>query len=601
MQKLICNPNGNPENYTFADWEHWSEFNEHIRNVQGTPDGTLTLLESNNNNKLHENDGIYKCRTSNGIYGTNGNLYQKGTALINDRVPPIFVNANKPIQFGSYGQKMNLTVHLYNKYGTIQTTISKLNETLNIHGRQERILTQDVFHGVNVTVSGIKITFQLTLDKIEDLTEYTTKACNEKGCNDLTVKIKLTSDRPKPPTNVSVIPLERHLAVLWCPEYNGGEPQTFFIEYQQEADEMWRRSGPIIDNMQVRMSNLLYNMTPNTRYCVRLLSRNKIGESKRTAVTCVMTLANQSSVKTSLSFQGIVIVVLFVIITVLGAMIGLYVRYLKQKIKRRMITPTNVPTTEASNDESAHYTEITGDDYRRIILQENDSLTISTVNIIGVENPDTIPQFSEHSSASSDNMDNNTNTSENYDDGMVTPTNVPIPEASSDESAFYTEINGDDYRRTSLQENNNPISSTVNIIGVENTDTAPQSSGHSSASSENYIDTPENYDDGYEKPYTTLVVQNHADNQHVYLTTNKLGIYENSTPFEKVACGRSFELRNNDTPTVETNPHVYENNDQENTNLSYIDNDFDKNDNDFHRSHIDQRKNEAEYINLMLK
>ncbi|XP_052079076.1 uncharacterized protein LOC127717473 [Mytilus californianus] len=280
------------------------------------------------------------------------------------------------------------------------------------------------------------------------------------------------------------------------------------------------------------------------------------------------------------------------------------VGYLKQKIKRRIITPTNIPTNEASNDESAHYTEITGEDYRRTTLQENNSRIISTVNIIGVENTDTVPQFSEHSSASSEN---NTNSSENYDDWMITTTNVPTTEASSDESAHYTEINGDDNRRITLQstirenENDNPISSTVNIIGVENTNTAPQSSGHSSASSDNYIDTSENYDDGYEKPYTTLVVQNHADDPHVYLTTNKFGIYENSTPFEKVACGRSFELRNDDTPTVETNPHVYENNDQENTNLSYIDNDFDKKDNDFHRSHIDQRKNEAEYINLMLK
>ncbi|CAC5394317.1 unnamed protein product [Mytilus coruscus] len=317
---LICNPNGNPENYTFADWEHWSEFNEYIRNVTGTPDSTLIFLESSNNSRLHENDGIYKCKTSNGIHGTNGKLYQIGSALINDRVPPVFLNANDPIQFGRYGQKMNVSVLLYNKFGTIQTDILKLNESLNIYGRQETIRTHDMFHDVNVRVSGIKITFQLTLDKIEDFRDYTIKACNEKGCNKLTVKIRSSyrpepptnvsvapfegylavswrpvckfyykADRPEPPTNVSVIPLERHLAVLWCPEYNGGEPQTFFIEYQQEADEMWRCSGPIIDNMQVRMSNLLYNMTPNTRYCVRLLSRNAIGESNKTAVTPVMT------------------------------------------------------------------------------------------------------------------------------------------------------------------------------------------------------------------------------------------------------------------------------------------------------------------------
>lgn len=34
-----------------------------------------------------------------------------------------------------------------------------------------------------------------------------------------------------------------------------------------------------------------------------------------------------------------------------------------------MITPTHVPTSEASSEESAHYTEIIEDDYRRTTLQ----------------------------------------------------------------------------------------------------------------------------------------------------------------------------------------------------------------------------------------
>ncbi|CAC5372146.1 CADM4 [Mytilus coruscus] len=186
---LICNPSGNPENYTFGNWEHWSEFKEHIQNLEGTPDGTLPLPKSTNNKWFPETDGIYKCKASNGIYGTNGHLYQIGTTLVHNKVPPIFVITNKPIQFGRYGQKMNLTVLLYNKYGTIQTTISKQNEPLHTETIQETIKTQDISHDVILTVSGIKITFQLTLDKIEDFTDYTIKACNEMGCNELTVKI----------------------------------------------------------------------------------------------------------------------------------------------------------------------------------------------------------------------------------------------------------------------------------------------------------------------------------------------------------------------------------------------------------------------------
>lgn len=78
--------------------------------------------------------------------------------------PPIFVNANKPIQYGHYGQKMYLNVQLYNhKYDTIHTAIAKQNHPINLLGRQERIITHDRFHGIDITVSGLNITFLLTM------------------------------------------------------------------------------------------------------------------------------------------------------------------------------------------------------------------------------------------------------------------------------------------------------------------------------------------------------------------------------------------------------------------------------------------------------
>ncbi|XP_071149146.1 uncharacterized protein [Mytilus edulis] len=267
---------------------------------------------------------------------------------------------------------------------------------------------------------------------------------------------------------------------------------------------------------------------------------------------------------------------------------------MRQKKKNRVITSTHIITTDPSSVESVHYTEITEDDYRRTTFEENDNSIISMVNIIGVGNEDTVSLFSENASASSDH---HTNTLENYDDGyekpyttlvvqnradeenwIITPTQVLTTEANIIESGHYTEINEDDYRQTILQENENSIISTVNVVGVDTTDTAAQSSGQSSRSFDNNMDTSEGYDDGYEKPYTTLMVQQRADEEHVYLNTNTF--YENATPFEKACPDRPFG---------------------ENKNPSIIDNDVDKNDKDFNRSHIDPPKYKAEYINLMLK
>ncbi|CAC5383632.1 unnamed protein product [Mytilus coruscus] len=178
---LVCNPNGEPNNYTFDDWEHHSEFKEYIRSVRGTQDGKLTILKAGNKNRRHEDDGIYTCKSSNGIPDVQAELYQKGTVLINDQGPPIFVKANKRIQFGQYGQKINLSVFLYNKFGNIQTRISNQNMDLKIQSTEENIQKYDLFHNVNVTVNGIKISFQMVLNKSEDFKDYTIKACNQIG------------------------------------------------------------------------------------------------------------------------------------------------------------------------------------------------------------------------------------------------------------------------------------------------------------------------------------------------------------------------------------------------------------------------------------
>ncbi|VDI57356.1 Hypothetical predicted protein [Mytilus galloprovincialis] len=60
---LICNPSGNPDNFTFGDWEHWSEFKEHIRNVQGTSDGMLIMKYTTDKRLLETEDQEEKTKT----------------------------------------------------------------------------------------------------------------------------------------------------------------------------------------------------------------------------------------------------------------------------------------------------------------------------------------------------------------------------------------------------------------------------------------------------------------------------------------------------------------------------------------------------------
>lgn len=85
--KFTCYPSGEPSHYSFANWEHHSEFNEFIRSIKGSADGILTILRSSYNVMFNGNDGIYTCKASNGIADANGESYQSGSI--------IFQNAGK--------------------------------------------------------------------------------------------------------------------------------------------------------------------------------------------------------------------------------------------------------------------------------------------------------------------------------------------------------------------------------------------------------------------------------------------------------------------------------------------------------------------------
>ncbi|CAC5361918.1 unnamed protein product [Mytilus coruscus] len=104
----------------------------------------------------------------------------------------------------------------------------------------------------------------------------------------------------------------------------------------------------------------------------------------------------------------------------------------------------------------------------------------------------------------------------------------------------------------------------------------------------------EHLENGYEYPYTTLVVNNRTEDEHVYLRTR------NSTAFENAVCGRSFELTEEDLLPDETKTHCYANKGQANVNLNDDGNDSKETDNNSDQTFI-HLKNKAEYIIVLLK
>lgn len=116
--------------------------------------------------------------------------------------------------------------------------------------------------------------------------------------------------------------------------------------------------------------------------------------------------------------------------------------------------------------------------------------------------------------------------------------------------------------------------------------------------SDNDIDASEILDDGYEKPYSTLVENGRDEIKHIYLSTTNNSTDENSIPFENAACGLSPGFRELDSSSDRANIPIYENDSHENVKLNCFENCT--NDRDI-RLDVYKQNNPVAYINLSLK
>lgn len=80
LRKIHCKPEGFPVNYTYGVWEHESEFNEHIRYLNSTENGTLILPKVTEASDGYQDSGNYICKATNGV--PNKHHFQQGKAFI---------------------------------------------------------------------------------------------------------------------------------------------------------------------------------------------------------------------------------------------------------------------------------------------------------------------------------------------------------------------------------------------------------------------------------------------------------------------------------------------------------------------------------------
>lgn len=140
-----------------------------------------------------------------------------------------------------------------------------------------------------------------------------------------------------------------------------------------------------------------------------------------------------------------------------------------------------------------------------------------------------------------------------------------------------------------VENSNSTMAMTIRDIDEVSAEQTPTSSDRDR-------DSTEYLDDGYEKPYTTLVVTDQVKDEHDYLTTKKESNYENAISFENVACGHASEKLEENTLSNKTNVH----DEIASWNLNYDTNDFRETNDSVPQTYINQQMNKAENVNLSL-
>ncbi|XP_046550435.1 titin-like [Haliotis rubra] len=139
--------------------------------------------------------------------------------------------------------------------------------------------------GSSIPVSDISVTARLHLANLQeqDFGDYSLAVDNGVGGFGAWTLSIVSEGPPSTPTNVSVSPEGPFtLHVSWKEEFNGGANQTFTVEYSTDKKD-WKTAGSHTETGSGNyMTSPINDLNSDTLYYVRIVARNKFGNSSYT-------------------------------------------------------------------------------------------------------------------------------------------------------------------------------------------------------------------------------------------------------------------------------------------------------------------------------
>ncbi|XP_071078607.1 neural cell adhesion molecule 1-like [Haliotis cracherodii] len=171
--------------------------------------------------------------------------------------------------------------------GNVNVSVSVLAYPLSTFTWSRTTSTSQDLTGSSSPVSDISVTARLHLTNLQqqDFGDYSLTVDNGMDASvAYTINI-VYEDSPETPTHfrTSGNATASSLWLAWQPEFNGGHPQTFVVEYRQYCSTTWTVYN-IYDETGKMMVVEVSGLTPGTTYIFRLNARNDYEPSHRAYV-----------------------------------------------------------------------------------------------------------------------------------------------------------------------------------------------------------------------------------------------------------------------------------------------------------------------------
>lgn len=190
LRILQCLANGVPAKYSYGRWQHLSRFGEHIRYLNSSPDGKVTLPPIANKMERYQDNGIYLCTASNTVADSFGNSFQTGKTFVMSNGPPVFVKKIEHKQYGQIGKIFNMKFIVYSTSEIECYNIKSENKEIRVSSEMTHVNSSMVFHGTELSVETTEVVLSFNISNKSSRQDYTVTLCNGYGNSSFVVDLK---------------------------------------------------------------------------------------------------------------------------------------------------------------------------------------------------------------------------------------------------------------------------------------------------------------------------------------------------------------------------------------------------------------------------